>query len=90
MEQLGLIAPKFILPHGIDLLNFFMMPERGLLRRKLQIPKDAFVLLFLGRLVHIKRPDIAIDTLAHIRGNGINAQLELLDQMKRDWSKLYE
>ena len=25
--------------------------------------------------MHIKRPDIAIDTLAHIRGNGINAHL---------------
>jgi glycosyltransferase involved in cell wall biosynthesis len=40
------------------------MPEWGHLRKRLGIPEQAMVLLFLGRLNRIKRPDIAIQVLA--------------------------
>jgi glycosyltransferase involved in cell wall biosynthesis len=54
----------FVVPNGIDTAPLEHMPKRGLWRNVLGIPADSTVLLFLGRLTQIKRPDIAVTTLA--------------------------
>jgi glycosyltransferase involved in cell wall biosynthesis len=63
-DQLDIEAPKFVVPNGIDCNWFGNLPVRGLMRQQLRIPKDARLLLFLGRLHPKKRPDLAIQALA--------------------------
>ena len=62
--SLGLGAPTFIVPNGVDASRFSLLPERGALRQRFGIPMDGGVLLFLGRLHQKKRPDIAVEALA--------------------------
>jgi glycosyltransferase involved in cell wall biosynthesis len=59
--------PAFVVANPVNLAEFAHLPERGYWRRSLGISKDAVVLLFLGRLTSIKRPDIAIEALAASR-----------------------
>ena len=66
-NQLGLRSPTFVTPNGIQTSRFRQLPPRGAWRRRLGIPSDALVLLFLGRLHRKKRPDIAVETLAACR-----------------------
>jgi len=75
VARLGFHPPIFVVPNGIDLSRFACMPERGHLRHRLGIRKQAIVLLFLGRLHHIKRPDIAIRTLAAAQSLAIDVHL---------------
>lgn len=63
--QIG--PPTFTVPNGIDMLPYDTMPERGHWRRAFGIADDAMVLLYLGRLTQIKRPDIAVAALAACR-----------------------
>ena len=63
-SQLGLQPPTFVVPNGIETSRFRRLPPRGTWRRRLGIPSDALLLLFLGRLHMKKRPDIAVATLA--------------------------
>lgn len=56
-------APTFVVPNGIDLARFENMPERGHMRSTLGIPEDARILLFMGRLHPVKRPDIVVAAL---------------------------
>jgi len=62
--NLGVRSPTFLIPNGLDASRFVSLPERGSLRERLGIPPEAAVLLFLGRLHRIKRPDIAVEALA--------------------------
>ena len=73
--QLGLNPPIFVVPNAIEISRFANMPERGLLRKPLGIPEQSKVLLFLGRLHHIKRPDVAIEVLAAVRSLAADAHL---------------
>ncbi len=66
-NQLGLQSPTFVTPNGIQTARFRRLPPRGAWRRRLGIPSDALLLLFLGRLHRKKRPDIAVETLAACR-----------------------
>jgi glycosyltransferase involved in cell wall biosynthesis len=66
-SALGLRAPALVVPNGVDAARFARLPDRGALRRRLDIPPGARVLLFLGRLHRIKRPDIAVEALAAAR-----------------------
>ena len=63
-SALGLRSPTFTLPHGLDLAHYQELPARGGFRNRLGVPPDSFLLLFLGRLHHKKRPDIAIEVLS--------------------------
>lgn len=60
-------APTFEIPNSIDLARFKNMPGRGHMRSKLGIPEDARVLLFMGRLHPVKRPDIAVSALITVQ-----------------------
>jgi glycosyltransferase involved in cell wall biosynthesis len=66
-SALGLRAPTFVVPNGLDFSNYARLPERGRLRQRWGIPEEASVLLFLGRLHHKKRPDIAVEVLAALQ-----------------------
>jgi glycosyltransferase involved in cell wall biosynthesis len=61
--RLGFRPPTFVVPNGIRASSFSSVQKSGNLRRQLGIPDWADILLFLGRLTHIKRPDIAVDAL---------------------------
>jgi glycosyltransferase involved in cell wall biosynthesis len=77
IKQLGLKAPTFVVSNGIDCEHFTKLPERGLIRRRFQIPNHARVLLFLGRLHPKKRPDLAVEALAAAQSLSIETHLIL-------------
>jgi len=67
INQLGIIAPKFVIPNGVDCEHFANLPVRGIIRQRFQIPNEARLLLFLGRLHPKKRPDLAIEALSAVQ-----------------------
>jgi glycosyltransferase involved in cell wall biosynthesis len=69
-------APTFVVPNCIDLTRFENMPGHGHMRRRLGIPEDARVLLFMGRLHSVKRPDLAISTL--IAAQSLTGEVHLI------------
>lgn len=77
VSQLGLSPPTFVVPNSLNTARFESMPVRGHFRHKYGITEDASVLLFLGRLLPLKRPDIAIDALAQVRLRFPNVHLIL-------------
>ena len=54
------------------------MPERGELRRRLSIPVQARMVLFLGRLVSKKSPDLLIEAFADWRERSMRASDSVL------------
>jgi len=64
IRKLGFNIPTFVVPNGLDCRRFLNLPARGIIRHRFNIPEDAKLLLFLGRLHPKKRPDIAIEALA--------------------------
>lgn len=67
VDAFGFSAPTFVVPNGIDIARFTTLPSRQELRNRLEIPREARVLLFLGRLHPKKRPDIAVAALAAVQ-----------------------
>jgi glycosyltransferase involved in cell wall biosynthesis len=63
VKHLGLSAPTFVVPNGMDTHHFACLPVRGVIRQHLNIPEQAHLLLFLGRLHVKKRPDLAVEAL---------------------------
>jgi glycosyltransferase involved in cell wall biosynthesis len=63
LAKLGIRTPKFVVPNGVDSNRFAQLPVRGNTRQRLNIRDDDRVLLFLGRLHHKKRPDLAVEAL---------------------------
>ena len=63
LNQLGIRAPKLVIPNGIEFDHFANLLVRGMIRQRFQIPDDARLLLFLGRLHPKKRPDLAVEAL---------------------------
>jgi glycosyltransferase involved in cell wall biosynthesis len=76
-RHLGCRAPAFVVPNGLDLQPFQNLPPRGALRDQLGIPPQDGVLLFLGRLHPLKRPDLAVAALAAAMQGGLPAHLVL-------------
>jgi glycosyltransferase involved in cell wall biosynthesis len=64
INKLGIRSPKFVIPNGIDSGHFADLPVRGMIRQRFQIPAEARLLLFLGRLHPKKRPDLAVEALS--------------------------
>ncbi|MFH0910627.1 MAG: glycosyltransferase [Planctomycetota bacterium] len=52
------------LPNAIDAEEYASPPPPGIFRRRFSIPEGAPLVLFLGRLAHIKGPDILLDAFA--------------------------
>lgn len=72
VRELGVSSPIKVIPNGIDTKRFTPDGSKSDL-----IDHDGPVVLFVGRLVEGKRPEIAIKTLAAVREQYPNAQLFL-------------
>ena len=69
-QALGLCAPSFVAPHGIDLPA--LLPDaRAQLRQRLGLPADAKIVLFLSRVHPVKGLEFLIPALAQLRGEPI-------------------
>jgi glycosyltransferase involved in cell wall biosynthesis len=67
VEKLGFRTPTFVVPNSINVSSYKNFNQPTNFRMQLGIPGNAMVLLFLGRITRIKRPDIAIDTITAMR-----------------------
>ena len=65
LRTLDLGAPIAVVPNGVDLAGA-RCSNRGF-RARLNIPTDAFIVLFLGRMHRIKRLDLLADAYAAAR-----------------------
>jgi glycosyltransferase involved in cell wall biosynthesis len=72
---LGFRIPTFVIPNGVDLTEYRNMPASGEFRARYGILANSKIMLFLGRLTPIKRPDLAIRALSFVRGKGVDACL---------------
>lgn len=75
VANLSLRVPVFIVPNAIRASVFSNFQARGFLRMQFGIPDNAQILLFLGRITQIKRPDIALDVLAVVQSLGREVHL---------------
>lgn len=64
---LGLTAPAYIVPNGIDITEFTTLPQRGIFTAKYPKLKDKRFILFLGRINKVKGLDILIDAFAMLQ-----------------------
>ena len=55
------LSRALIVPMGLDMKRFESLPQRGILRKRFNIPEDAKVLLFCGRITKWKGLDVAMD-----------------------------
>lgn len=66
LKQLGIETPTILVPLSINLDRYIHLPYSSLIRDKYGIGNTDPVLLFLGRLSKIKRPDLAIMALSYV------------------------
>ena len=75
LSGLQLLTPSFVVPYGIDVRYWSNLPARGRLRHRLGISQDAPVLLSLGRLHWVKRPELALQALSSTLCLGLEPHL---------------
>lgn len=75
---LQLQAPAIIAPNGLDWSEYAQLPERGVFRRRLGLPADTPLLLFLGRINFKKGLDLLIPAFARLQKNLPNAALAIV------------
>jgi glycosyltransferase involved in cell wall biosynthesis len=75
LRELQLGVPIAVVPNGVD-LDAAQRAPRGY-RKRLGIPSDALVVLYLGRMHRIKRLDLVADAFAAIRTTNPSAHLVL-------------
>ena len=56
-----------IIPNGIDLSEYAVLPSRGAFKKKFGIPEDEKIILYLGRIHRIKGIDFLVRAYAHLR-----------------------
>ncbi len=66
-----------IIPGGVDLERFMPM-DRCAARRQLDLPEEAFLILYVGRFAPLKRVDRLVSALARLRSQGRKVQLVLV------------
>lgn len=66
VQQLGLTAPTFTVPNSIDTQAFAELTPSDRVRQQYGIPPTCMLLVQVGRLVAIKRPDISVKVLAEL------------------------
>jgi glycosyltransferase involved in cell wall biosynthesis len=86
LAALDLRAPAFVVPNSVDISGMGNLPGRGGLRRRLGIADTAYLLLFVGRLHHKKRPEIAVAALAAARAASQDAHLMFVGPDEEDLS----
>jgi len=74
-----------VIPNAIAPEDFTPMPERGLLRRRLAIPEEQHIFLFLGRIdFEGKGLDLLLSAFAELGTDGSNAHLVFAGPDERD------
>jgi len=64
-----------IIPNGIDITEFENLPNKSEFRKKLQIPDDCKIILYLGRLHETKGLDLLIDAFYELNKETNNCRL---------------
>lgn len=64
---LGYATPIIVVPNGIDIAHYGNLGGGKKIFDQFGIPENALVLLFMGRLDPIKKPEIAIEVCASLR-----------------------
>lgn len=72
-EWLALRPPTFIIPNPVEMQEFQELPPSGIIKVANQLPSDALIVLFLGRVEHRKGIDLAIRAFAQISNDISNA-----------------
>jgi glycosyltransferase involved in cell wall biosynthesis len=78
MAPLHLGPPTAIIPNGLDDTWFTSRPSRGAFREKLNIPRDALLSVFVGRLHSRKLLDLTIEAFAVVTHTLPGAHLALV------------
>lgn len=50
-----------IIPNGIDLTNYRFLPDKGIIKKRFNIPRENKIVLYLGRIHKIKGIDLLVD-----------------------------
>jgi len=64
LEKFNFNIPIINIPYGVDFVRYKVLPPRGKLRKQLNIPQEHSIILVLGRLHPVKRPDLAMDAFS--------------------------
>lgn len=64
LDKWDFAGESILIPNGINIEPFQRLPERGRWRRKLGVPPDGTLSLFVGRLHEEKRLDLVIDAFS--------------------------
>jgi glycosyltransferase involved in cell wall biosynthesis len=72
---LGLQKPIYLVPNALDTARFRDLPPRGALRHAMGIPAGGPLILCLGRLHPVKRPDLALEAFVLVAGRFPTAHL---------------
>lgn len=83
---LGLQAPTFVAPNGVDWERFRILPPRGALRKRLKI-LNAPMILFLGRIHFKKGLDLLIPALKIVLRSVPDAQLIIIGPENDDYGQ---
>lgn len=75
VQELCFKPPAFVVPLGLDTRCFSQLDKGVNFRAQYGILPGALVLLYLGRLAQVKRPDIAVHSLARVLQSGMDAHL---------------
>jgi glycosyltransferase involved in cell wall biosynthesis len=67
LKQHGLKVPGQPVSNGIDLERFSIRPRDEALRRRLRLPADRPIILYVGRLSYEKRLNVLLDAMAQLR-----------------------
>jgi glycosyltransferase involved in cell wall biosynthesis len=68
-------VPSFVVPNGLGMNGFSRLPTRGAIRKKLGLPEDRFVFLYLSRIHPLKGLDLTIRALSTARERGCDIDL---------------
>jgi glycosyltransferase involved in cell wall biosynthesis len=64
-ERMGVPKEKiFVIPNGIDLLEYSDLPPKGAFKEKFNVPEDKRIVLYIGRIHWIKGVDILVRAYA--------------------------
>lgn len=78
MERLGIPEKKIVVIHnGVDSLKFIPMSKNEC-RRKLNIPLNKSIILFIGSLRRVKGAELLIEALKKLKDYGLNNLLAIL------------
>jgi glycosyltransferase involved in cell wall biosynthesis len=75
IKELGFQKPTYVIPNGLNTRRFATLPLRGALRTICGISDEAVVILVLGRIHPMKRPDLAVEAFARIADHFQSAHL---------------